>query len=303
MKTIVIGAGSDLGVHIDGAHLGPLQLMNDMKSFYKSEMINLIQEEGIVKSRNLSDKRKNNLELEKFNTALYKITLKKIEEKLFPITLGGDHSVTIASVLADSKANEGKLGLICIDSHTNFNTFETTVTGNIFGLATAASVGWKCEELRTYFDGNCIDPRKTVIIGARNIESWQNDNIRYSGVTVYTVDDIKEKGIETVINEAFQIAMERNKAVHVCYGIDVIDPDIAPGVSSPEVDGINEEEANQILEELLKRVNDISGFDIVEFNPLRDENRKTEQIALNLVARTIQVVEKQKGKFVPKKNY
>ena len=97
--------------------------------------------------------------------------------------------------------------------------------------------------------------------------------------------------------------MERNKAVHVCYGIDVIDPDIAPGVSTPEVDGINEEEANQILEELLKRVNDISGFDIVEFNPLRDENRKTEQIALNLVARTIQVVEKQKGKFVPKKNY
>ena len=303
MKTIVIGAGTDLGVHIDGAHLGPLQLMNDMKSFYKSEMINLIQEDSIVKSRNLSDKRKNNLELEKFNTAIYKITSQKINEKFFPIVLGGDHSVTIPSVLADAKANDSKLGLICIDAHTNYNTFETTVTGNIFGLSTAAVTGWKCEELRTYFDGHCIDSRKTVIIGARNIETWQRDNLKYSGVTIYTTEDIREKGIETVIKEAFRIAMDRNKAVHVCYGIDVIDPDIAPGVSTPEVDGITEEEATEILEKLLERVNDISGIDIVEFNPLRDENRKTEQIALNLVARSIQVVEKNKGKFVPQKKY
>ena len=58
MKAVIIGAGSDLGVHIDGAHLGPLQLMNDMKPIYHGEMINLMQDEGIVKSRNLSDRKK-----------------------------------------------------------------------------------------------------------------------------------------------------------------------------------------------------------------------------------------------------
>ena len=303
MKTVIIGAGSDLGVHIDGAHLGPLQLMNDMKNIYHGEMINLMQDEKIVKSRNLSDKKKNNVELEKFNTALYKIELKKLEEKLFPITLGGDHSVAISSALADSKVNDGHIGLIWIDAHTDFNTFETTVTGNLHGLPCAAITGYKCEELRTFYDGECIDPRKTVIIGARSIDPWEEDNLRYAGVTIYSTEDIKTKGVKTVIEEAFKIAMDRNKSVHVSYDIDVIDPDIAPGVSVPEIDGITEEEATEILEEVLKHVNDISSMDIVEFNPLRDENRKTEQIALNLLARTVQVVEERKGKYFQEKKY
>lgn len=303
MKTVIIGAGSDLGVHIDGAHLGPLQLMNDMKNIYHGEMINLMQDEKIVKSRNLSDKKKNNVELEKFNTALYKIELKKLEEKLFPITLGGDHSVAISSALADAKVNDGHIGLIWIDAHTDFNTFETTVTGNLHGLPCAAITGYKCEELRTFYDGECIDPRKTVIIGARSIDPWEEDNLRYAGVTIYSTEDIKTKGVKTVIEEAFKIAMDRNKSVHVSYDIDVIDPDIAPGVSVPEVDGITEEEATEILEEVLKHVNDISSMDIVEFNPLRDENRKTEQIALNLLARTVQVVEERKGKYFQEKKY
>ena len=274
MKTVVIGAGSDLGVHIDGAHLGPLQLMNDMKSFYTGEMINLMQDEQFVKSRNLSDKKKNNVEIEKFNTALYKIELKKLQENLFPITLGGDHSIAIASALADAKVNDGKVGLIWIDAHTDYNTFETTVTGNIHGLPCAAITGWKCEELRTFFDGECINPRRTVIIGARSIDPWEEDNLRYSGVTIYSTEDIKTKGIKTVIDEAFEIAMDRNKSVHVSYDLDVIDPDVAPGVSVPEVDGISEKEAMDILEEVLKHNDQISSMDVVEFNPLRDENRK-----------------------------
>lgn len=303
MKTVVIGAGSDLGVHIDGAHLGPLQLMNDMKSFYTGEMINLMQDEQFVKSRNLSDKKKNNLEIEKFNTALYKIELKKLEEKVFPITLGGDHSIAVASALADAKVNDGKVGLIWIDAHTDYNTFETTVTGNIHGLPCAAINGWKCEELRTFFDGKCIDPKRTVIIGARSIDPWEEDNIRYSGVTVFSTEDIKTKGIKNIIDEAFKIAMDRNKSVHVSYDLDIIDPDVAPGVSVPEVDGINEQEAMELLEEVLKHNNEISSMDVVEFNPLRDENRKTEQIALNIVARIIQVIEKEKGKYQREKKY
>ena len=94
--------------------------------------------------------------------------------------------------------------------------------------------------------------------------------------------------------------MDRNKSVHVSYDLDVIDPDVAPGVSVPEVDGINEKEAMEILEEVLKHNAQISSMDVVEFNPLRDENRKTEQIALNIIARIIQVIEKEKGKFQKK---
>lgn len=303
MDTVIIGAGSDLGVHIDGAHLGPLQLMNDLKNSYNGEMLNLMQDEAIVKSRNLSDRRKNDVELEKFNTALYRLELQKLKEKKFPITLGGDHSVAISSSLADSKVNDGNIGLIWIDAHTDYNTFETTVTGNIHGLPCAAITGYKCEELRTFFDGECINPRKCVIIGARSIDPWEQDNIRYSGITVYTTEDLKTKGIKTVVDEAFEIAMNKNKSVHVSYDLDVIDPDVAPGVSVPEVDGINEKEAMDLLMEVLNHINQISSMDIVEFNPLRDVDRKTEQIALNMLATTIKTVETVKGKFIKQKKY
>ena len=59
MRTMIFGAGTDLGVNIDGASLGPVQLMNDLKAFYKGESMMFEQDKDIIKSRNLSDRRKN----------------------------------------------------------------------------------------------------------------------------------------------------------------------------------------------------------------------------------------------------
>ena len=191
MKSIIFGAGSDLGVHIDGAHLGPVQLINDLQSFYKGEAQSFTQDENIIKSRNLSDRRKNEYEVEKFNTVLYNAMVEKIKQDYFPILLGGDHSVVVASALASLKVH-GDLGIIWIDAHTDYNTFETTITGNIHGLPLAAINGYKCPELRTFHDGNIIQPVKTVVVGARSIDKAELENIKYSGITVFTTEDIKE---------------------------------------------------------------------------------------------------------------
>ena len=242
MKTFIVGAGSDLGVHIDGAHLGPIQLMNDLKSFYKGESFSLIQNENIIKSRNLSDRRKNEYEIDKFNTELYKVILEKEKEGYFPITVGGDHSVAVASALASAKVHDN-IGIIWFDAHTDYNTYETTVSGNIHGLPLAAITGYKNHELRYFHDGNIIQPAKTVVVGARSIDDWEKDNIKYSGITVFTTDDIREKGLENVVEEAFKIAGEKTRGIHISYDLDLIDPEVAPGVSIPEFDGITEEEA------------------------------------------------------------
>lgn len=294
MKPIIVGAGSDLGVHIDGAHLGPVQLINDLKSFYDGEIIEFKQDENIIKSRNLSDRRKNEYEIEKFNTALYNAILEKTKEEFFPILLGGDHSVAVASALASVKRN-GELGIIWIDAHTDYNTFETTVTGNIHGLPLAAITGYKCQELRYFHDGPTIQPSRCVVVGARSIDDWEKDNVRYAGITVFTTDDIKERGVKAIMDEAFRIAGNKTNGIHVSYDLDVIDPDIAPGVSVPELDGISEDDAMEINEQLLKHMNQISSIDLVEFNPLRDKDRRTEQIALNILAQLIAKV-KEKGK-------
>lgn len=298
MKTFITGAGSDLGVHIDGAHLGPIQLMNDLKEFYKGESTSFVQDENIIKSRNLSDLRKNDYEIEKFNTKLYQTILEKVKNDYFPITIGGDHSVAVASALACAKVYEN-IGIIWFDAHTDFNTFDTTVTGNIHGLPLAAITGYKNQELRYFHDGNIIQPSKAVVVGARSIDDWEKDNIKYSGITVFTTEDIKEKGVEKVVEEAFKIAGEKTKGIHISYDLDLIDPEVAPGVSVPEFDGITEEEAMKINEVIMKHLDQVVSYDLVEFNPLRDENRKTEQIAINLLAQIIKAAEN-KGKFTKK---
>lgn len=301
MRTMIFGAGSDLGVHIDGASLGPTQLMNDIKSFYKGESMMFNQDNAIIKSRNFGDRRKNEYEIEKFNTELYKNIVEKIKEEYFPILIGGDHSVAIASALASAKVNTD-VGIIWIDAHADYNTFESTITGNIHGLPLAAITGYKNQELRYYHDGKVIQPSRTVIVGARSIDEAEKDNLRYAGVTVFSTKDIREKGIEAVMEEAFKIASFKTKGVHVSFDIDVVDPEIAPGVSVPEYDGLTEEEAMEINKFIVKNMKSVLSFDLVEFNPLRDQERKTEQIALNILTQIINAAE-QKKKWEQKTYY
>lgn len=293
MRTMIFGAGTDLGVHIDGASLGPVQLMNDIKAFYKGESMMFEQDKDIIKSRNLSDRRKNEYAVEEFNSNLYKNMVDKIKEEYFPIMVGGDHSAAIASALASAKVNVD-VGIIWIDAHTDYNTFETTVTGNIHGLPLAAINGYKNSELRYYHDGKIIQPSRTVIVGARSIDEAEKDNVKYSGVTVFTTEDIKEKGIDAIMDEAFKIAGYKTKGIHISYDLDVIDPDVAPGVSIPEFDGISEEEAMKINEYIIKHMDKVLSYDLVEFNPLRDVDRRTEQIALNILAQVIRAAENKK---------
>ena len=290
---MIFGAGTDLGVNMDGASLGPIQLMNDIKQFYKGEAMMFQQDKNKIKSRNLSDRRKNEYEIEKFNTNLYKNMVDIIKEEYFPIMIGGDHSASIASALAVAKVNID-VGIIWIDAHTDYNTFETTVTGNIHGLPLAAINGYKNSELRYYHDGKIIQPSRTVIIGARSVDEAEKDNVRYSGVTVFSTNDIREKGIDAIMDEAFKIAGYKTKGIHISYDLDVIDPDVAPGVSVPEYDGINEDEAMKINNYIINHMNQVLSYDLVEFNPLRDVNRKTEQIALNLLAQVIRAAENKK---------
>lgn len=293
METIIIGAGSDLGVHIDGSRLGPEQLLNDIKSFYTKETTLLKQDENIIKSRNLSDRRKNEYEIDKFNTELYNFIIEKQNEKTFPIIIGGDSTIAIPAALASSKQYDN-IGIIWFSASTNYNTFETTTTGNMNDLSLAAIAGIKNQELRYYSNANVIQPTKTVIVGARDISDWEKDNIKYSGATVFTVQDIKEKGLEYVMEQAFNIATNNTKGVHINFDLSTIDPEDAPGVSIPKFNGITEEEAMNITNIIKKNIKDVISYDIVEYNPLRDESRKTEQIAVNILAQIINSAQNKK---------
>ncbi len=273
MKKILIGAGSDLGVHIDGASLGPeviLKKKNLKKVLFK-------QDKNIKKSKTKNDLKKNLVDLNQFNETLYNF-LKK--EKNFCITIGGDHSIAIASGLASLKKEEN-LGIIWIDSHLDYNTFATTITGNLHGLPLAALNGLN-KDLSKFHDSNYYNPQNTVVVGYRALEEnalAEIRNIQTMGVTVYTTEDIKKYGVSKIMEEAFYVALKNTNGLHISFDLDVIDPEIAPGVTVKEKNGINLQETKEIINFLNTKKKYLKSFDLVEYNPLNDRNDATLEIA------------------------
>lgn len=283
MKIVVIGAGSDLGVHIDGASLGAEKLINELESI--NEKIILKQDENIIKEKETFNRRKNENSINAFNANLYKVILDKTNDDYFPILVGGDHSISVASSLASAKKHNN-IGIIWFDAHTDYNTLDTTTTGNIHGLPLATINGYN-ESLKEFHNGNKISAKNTVVVGARSIDKEEINNIKKAGITVFTTHDIKIMGIENVVKKAFSIALNNTSGVHISFDLDLIDPFIAPGVSVPEKDGINKEETLKINEEITKYIDKIVSYDLVEYNPLLDKDNKTLDIAINILQQVI----------------
>lgn len=291
MKCKIYGIGTDLGVHIDGERLGAKQLINDIKSFYKDEIIEIDQDEEIIKSKNLSDHRKNEYEINHLSETIYNKMNELYDKNTFKITIGGDKTSSLPSALSEINNNDN-LGLIWIGATPSFSTFKETSNGNLENLILSSLTGYE-KELATW-NKKYYSEIKTCIVGLRKSDEKEKDNLKYTGIKVFTTDDIKDHGVSKVIYDALSISANKTKGVHIVYDLNIIDPTISPGVSIPIYNGINEEEAITINEELLKYKKYINSIDIVGFNPLRDKERKTEQIAVNLLAQIITEIEKNK---------
>ena len=282
----IINACSDLGVTIDGANLGP-ELIS--KHFFNNEKINnivSIKKPITLKSKDKKDLKKNLGAVNLFNKNLYNVVDYTIKKGYFPITIGGDHSVVIASGLA-SLENNDNLGIIWIDAHADFNTFESTKTGNIHGLPLAALCGYKCEKLTNFMTNKHYNTKNVVIVGARSIDDWEYPNLDDTDITIFTTEDIKKHGATEIMEKAIDIASNKTDGIHISYDLDVIDPEVAPGVSVDEENGINEKEAYEIMDTIIENKDKIKSLDLVEFNPKYDINNKTLKIAINLLNKFI----------------
>lgn len=284
MKDInFISACSDLGVHICGCEKGPFELTSnfDIKNY-------IIEKENIKKSLDPNDLRKNEKYINKFTKRIFESSLEILNNNNIPLLIGGDHSCVIGNALASQKYNKN-IGIIWVDSHLDYNTFETTITGNIHGLPLAAINGL-CEDLTNFITSNHINPKNTVIVGYRAKEENCNNelnNIKKMGVKVFTTEDIKKEGPVNIIKKAISIANNNTNGIHVSLDLDVIDPNIAPGVSIPEYNGISDTEMYEIVSELLKKKEIIKSLDLVEFNPTLDYNNKTKNIGINILNQII----------------
>ena len=284
MKSInIIGACSDFGVHIDGTKLGPEVLESHIDKTKVNEIINIYAKD-INKELEKNNKQKNLKSVNEFNSRLYSAILDTLNSDFFPLTIGGDHSIAIASALASIKKYKN-LGIIWFDSHGDYHTFETTTSGNIHGLPFATITNYKKSILSNFHSGNYFNPKNAVLVGGRDIdEPLELENLKNAGVTVFSTEDVHKFGTDYIYSKAFDIASAGTNGVHVSYDLDVIDPKLAPGVSIPAKNGISLEEAYDFVTHIIKNKEKVKSFDLVEFNPLRDIDEVTQKIAQQILS-------------------
>ena len=286
-KISLIDACSDLGVHVDGAKFGPEAITKNLNTYISNpniEGVHVIYSQNVKKELEKENKKKNLAPVNEFNTRLYNLVYEILKNENFPVTIGGDHVIAIASALASIKKHQN-LGIIWVDAHGDFNTFNSTSSGNLHGLPLAVIANYENKLLADFRDGNVYNPKNAVIVGGRDIDPWEMPNIKNAGVTVFSTEDIHKYGAEEILNKAFEIASNGTNGVHISYDLDVIDPKVAPGISIPAVDGINLDEAYEIANIIRTYIknNFVKSLDLVELNPLRDVDNVTEKIAKNIL--------------------
>ncbi|MFB3918313.1 MAG: arginase [Terriglobales bacterium] len=220
-------------------------------------------------------------------TRLADMVIKALENGEVPLTVGGDHSAAVGSVsgLAEFyRRRQQKVGLIWIDAHSDINTPETSPSGNVHGMPLAAIMGLGPPELANLY-GFCpkVSPDNCVLVGVRDIDVVERENVRRAGIEVYTMRDIDERGMRTVMEEALRLAGRGTAGYHVSLDMDWVDPEDAPGVGTPVRGGATYREAHLAMEIIADHGRMLS-FEIVEVNPVIDEHNRTADLACQLAA-------------------
>ncbi len=203
------------------------------------------------------------------------------EAEGFILFLGGDHSISIGTVAA--VAEHRNIGLIWVDAHGDFNTPETTPSGNIHGMPVAVLTGRGPDALvNVGFPGPKVKPPHIVLIGTRDLDPPEREALRQSGITIFTMRDIDELGMATVARRVIA-HLHGLDYIHLSLDMDALDPDIAPGVGTPVPGGLTYREAH-LLMEILAEWGKIGSLDVVEVNPILDRHNQTARMAVELTA-------------------
>jgi arginase len=217
---------------------------------------------------------------------LYRQVYDSHKEGALPLTLGGDHSLAAGSAgaSADIAAERGlPLGLIWVDAHGDMNTPATTRSGNVHGMPLAALLGSEPAELaRIGRHVPKVRADRTVLIGVRDLDPLEKDQIRASKVHVFTMQDIDKHGIASVMKRALSIAGRGTAGIHVSLDMDVCDPAIAPGVGTPVKGGLDYREAHTAME-MIASSGKLMALDLVEINPVLDVQNQTAILGTELV--------------------
>jgi len=199
-----------------------------------------------------------------------------------PIVLGGDHSVALGT-LGGLQRVHGPGGVIWLDAHGDLNSPETSPTGNVHGMVLAAALG----RAGPRFEGEgwdlpAVAPSRVALVGVRSLDEGERELVKELDALVFTMSDLDRLGVERAVREALTHVAGPG-FVHVSLDMDVVDPDVAPGVGTPVRGGLSYREGHLALE-LIAESGLATSFDVVEVNPVLDRENETGKLAVELVA-------------------
>ena len=200
----------------------------------------------------------------------------------FPLVLGGDHSLSIGSIRGAARIK--KLGVIWVDAHADFNTEDTTPSGNIHGMPLAALCGLGDVRLSRLWDEALpvVDPKRVAIIAARDLDPGEKVNLREAGVMVMGMEQIDRLGMVAAVEKAIERVSRDVEGIYLSFDMDALDPRHAPGVGTPVPAGLTQREAH-VACELVGETGMLIGMDVVEVNAILDIQNQTGELAVEFV--------------------
>lgn len=282
----LIGVPMDLGQSLRGVDVGPSALRYAGLAARLRRLGHTVEDYGnieVVVQGALQD-RKDGLaylpETQRICERIYEKGREAIADGCMPLFMGGDHSMAIGTV--GGITHEGPAGLLWIDAHGDYNTPDTSPSGNIHGMPLATLMGLGAPELVNLGrPGPKLEPEDVMIIALRDLDRVERQMLRDSGMGIYTMREIDERGIGTVAHEALR-RLHHHKRLHISLDMDSLDPIYAPGVGTPVRGGLTEREAH-LLMEIIADDNRVGSVDVVEINPILDEKNRTAQMAAELL--------------------
>ena len=290
-KIRVIGVPLDLGQQRRGVDMGPSAVRVAGLEARLEALGHVVEDAGNVAVAIAEQKKEGDpnakylKEITATCTKHAELVLKTLEAGKTPIVLGGDHSVaagTVAGIAEFYRQQDQKIGLLWIDAHADINTPETSPSGNVHGMPLAAIMGLGPPDLANIFGFSPkVAPDNCILVGVRDVDDVEKENIRKAGVDVYTMRDIDERGMRAVMEEALRAAGRGTVGYHVSLDMDWIDPEDAPGVGTPVRGGATYREAHLAME-IIADHSRMLGFEVVEVNPVIDEHNRTADLAVEL---------------------
>ncbi len=202
------------------------------------------------------------------------------EDGAVPLVLGGDHSIAIGTV---SGIATEPTGVLWFDAHGDFNTPETTPSGNVHGMSLAAILGLGPFADMEWARAPAVPASNVAIVGVRSLDERERQVVAASDVTAYTMTDIDRRGITAVVSDAVDVATSGVDQLHVSFDLDWLDPSEAPGVGTPVRGGATYREAHAALECVHSEANtSVAALELVEVNPILDEHNRTAELACEL---------------------